>query len=296
MDGFRWDYPEKTNTPNLDYIEQIGVRADASIPCFPTKTFPNHYSIATGLYPENHGLVFNRFYAKDLDKSYAISNRESVGDSSFYFGEPIWVTAEKQGTKTASYFWVGSEALHDNVLPTYNYAYNGSVPFEQRIKGVIEWLRLPEVDRPQLIMWYMQEPDGVGHDFGPNHTQTIQMIEYLDSLVGVFQYKIAELDISNQINVIVTSDHGMCEIAEDRTIYLDDYIEKEWIKYLDGANPVYSIKAEDEFYDTLYSALSRIKNMQVWKKEDVPDRLHFSKSQRIKDFVVVADSSWSLLV
>ena len=296
MYGFRLDYPEKVKTPNLDHIEQIGVRAKASIPCFPSKTFPNHYSIATGLYPENHGLVFNRFYAPDLDKFYSISNRESVSDSSFYFGEPIWVTAEKQGIKSASYFWVGSEALHDNVLPTYNYAYNGSVPFEQRLNGVIEWLQLPEDDRPHLIMWYIQEPDGVGHYAGPNHPETYQMIEYLDSLVGVFQHKIAELDISNQINVIFTSDHGMSEIAKDRTIYLENYIKKEWIEYIDGANPVYSIEAKDEYYDTLYSSLSNIKNVHVWKKENVPERLHFSESQRIKDFLVVADSSWSVLV
>ena len=152
MDGFRWDYPEKANTPNLDSIEKIGVRAKASIPCFPTKTFPNHYSIATGLYPDNHGLIFNNFYATDLDKNYSIADRESVNDSSFYFGEPIWVTAEKQGVKSASYFWVGAEASHENIFPTYHYAYDESVSFEERIDGVISWLQLPEKDRPHLIM------------------------------------------------------------------------------------------------------------------------------------------------
>ncbi|HRW62468.1 MAG TPA: ectonucleotide pyrophosphatase/phosphodiesterase, partial [Bacteroidales bacterium] len=130
MDGFRWDYPEKANTPNLDYIDQIGVRAQASIPCFPTKTFPNHYSMATGLYPDHHGIIFNKFYAPDLDRFYAIGNAEAVTDSSFYFGEPIWVTAEKQGVKSASYFWVGSEASHDGFYPTYYYNYDGSVPYE----------------------------------------------------------------------------------------------------------------------------------------------------------------------
>lgn len=296
MDGFRWDYPEKANTPNLDFIEKIGVRTDASIPCFPTKTFPNHYSMATGLYPENHGLIFNNYYATDLGKFYSISNRESISDSSFYFGEPIWVTAEKQGIKCASYFWVGSEALHDDLFPTYNYAYNGSVPFEERLNGVVDWLKLTEEERPHLILWYIQEPDGIGHDAGPNHPETFEMIEYLDSLVGVFYQKTAELEIADKINVIITSDHGMCEISDEKTVFLDKYINEEWIEYQDGANPVYSIEAKDEYYDTLYSTLLSIENIQVWEKDNVPERLHFSKSERIKDFVVVADSSWSLLV
>lgn len=296
MDGFRWDYPEKANTPNLDSIEKIGVRADASIPCFPTKTFPNHYSIATGLYPDNHGIIFNRFFATDLSKEYAVENRVSVRDSSFYFGEPIWVTAEKQGVKSASYFWVGSEASHENIYPTYNYAYNESVSFEKRLEDVINLLKLPEQERPHLILWYIQEPDGIGHNAGPDGQETKNMIVYLDSLVGVFSKKINQLPFHKKINVIITSDHGMGEINSERTLYLDKIIDTSWIQYIDGANPVYSIEAKDEFYDTLYKKLAHTDQIQVWKKEDVPERLHFGKNQRVKDLVVVADSSWSILV
>ena len=295
MDGFRWDYPEKANTPNLDSIETMGVRAEASIPCFPTKTFPNHYSMATGLYPDNHGIIFNRFFAPDLDRYYSVGNNESVTDSSFYFGEPVWVTAEKQGVKSASYFWVGSEALHSNIFPTYHYAYNESVSFEDRIDGVINWLKLPEEERPHLIMWYLQEPDAIGHYVGPNRSETKRMIAYLDSLVGVFNRKLNDLPIHDKVNVIITSDHGMGEISENKTIFLDEIIDKDWTKYIDGANPVYSIEAKDEYYDTLYKKLANTEHIQAWKKEEIPERLHFGKSERVKDFVIVADSSWSLL-
>lgn len=295
MDGFRWDYPEKANTPNLDYIEKIGVRAEASIPCFPTKTFPNHYSMATGLYPDNHGIVQNSFYAPDLDKNYSISNKASVRNPDFYFGEPIWVTAEKQGVKSASYFWVGSEAPHQDIFPSYHYDYKGSVPFEERLDGVIEWLNLPEDERPHLIMWYIQEPDGIGHDVGPNHPEMINMVEYLDSLVGVFYYKINELAIAENINIIITSDHGMGEISKNRTIYLDDLISKNWCEHIDGANPVYSIEAKDEYYDTILNILSNTEHVKFWEKKNIPERLHYGKSDRVKDFVLVADSSWSLL-
>ena len=295
MDGFRWDYPEKANTPNLDDIEKTGVRAEASIPCFPTKTFPNHYSMATGLYPDNHGIVLNNFYAPDIDKYYFISNIEAVTDPEFYFGEPVWVTAEKQGVKSASYFWVGSEAPHDSIFPSYHYAYNGSVPFEDRIDGVIEWLSLPEDERPHLVLWYIQEPDSKGHDVGPDHQEIFSMIEYLDSLVGVFNQKVAELPIADKINVIITSDHGMGQISENKTVCLSDLIEKDWCEHIDGGNPVYSIDAKDEYYDTIYNILSATENISVWKKNEIPERLHYGFGDRVKDFVVVADSSWSLL-
>jgi predicted AlkP superfamily pyrophosphatase or phosphodiesterase len=295
MDGFRWDYPEKANTPNLDFVEEIGVRAEASIPCFPTKTFPNHYSMATGLYPENHGIVLNSFYAPDIDKYYWISNNEAVTDSAFYFGEPIWVTAEKQGVKSASYFWVGSEALHDNIYPTYHYAYNGKVPFEKRIDGVIEWLNLPKNERPHLIMWYIQEPDSKGHDVGPDHPEIDFMIEYLDSLVGVFNQKIAGLPIADEINIIITSDHGMGQISKEKTVCLYDLINKDWCEQIDGGNPVFLIDAKDEYYDSIYNILSNTDHITVWKKEEVPERLHYSSGVRIKDFIVAADSSWSII-
>ena len=294
MDGFRWDYPEKANTPNLDSVEKIGVRAQASIPCFPTKTFPNHYSMATGLYPNNHGIIFNKFYAPDIDKFYSLANIEAVTDPEFYFGEPIWVTAEKQGVKSASYFWVGSEAPHDSIFPSYYYSYNGSVPFEKRIEGVIEWLNLPEEDRPHLIMWYMEEPDSKGHDVGPDHPEIVNTVEYLDSLVGVFNQKVEALPFADQINVIFTSDHGMGQISKEKSLFLYDIIEKDWCHGVDGGNPVYSIDVKDEYYDKVFDILSETKHLMVWKKEEIPERLNFGSSERIKDFVVLADSSWSI--
>lgn len=294
MDGFRWDYPEKANTPNLDAIEKIGVRAEASIPCFPTKTFPNHYSMATGLHPNNHGIIFNRFYAPDIDDYYSLGDSSKVVDPDFYFGEPIWVTAEKQGVKSAAYYWVGSEAPHHSIFPSYYYPYDGSVPFEKRLDGVMEWLKLPEAERPQLIMWYMEEPDSKGHDVGPDDPEIITTVEYLDSLVGVFNQKIAALPFADQINVIYTSDHGMGQISKEKSLYLYEIIKKDWCHGVDGGNPVYSIDAKDEYYDSVYSALNETKHISVWKKDEVPDRLCFSTSERIKDFVIVADSAWSI--
>jgi predicted AlkP superfamily pyrophosphatase or phosphodiesterase len=294
VDGFRWDYHDKVETPNLDYIAETGVKAKSLKPAFPTKTFPNHYSMATGLYPDHHGIVLNSFYDDDMDKYYEIRNREAVENPDFYDGEPIWVTAENQNVISASYFWVGSEAAVNGVSPTYWKKYDHSFPFEQRIDSVIAWLQLPEKERPHLILWYIHEPDNIGHHFGPDSKEIEDCVVYLDSLIGVFITKIEELPNNENINIIITSDHGMCAISKERTVYLQDYVDNEWIDIIQGYNPNYNIKAKQEFYDTLYTVLKSIPHIKAWKSNEVPKRLHYGTHPRVMDFVVLADSSWSV--
>ena len=294
LDGFRWDYPEHAKTPNLDYIASQGVKARSLIPSFPTKTFPNHYTMATGLYPDHHGIVQNSFYDPDLDKSYRISNREAVEDPEFYGGEPIWVTAENQGVTSASFFWVGSETPVKGVQPTYWKKYRHDFPLEQRIDTVIHWLSLPEETRPHLIMWYMHEPDAIGHDAGPNSDEVYRKVEYLDSVVGVFLNKVQELPYADQVNIIVTSDHGMGPIDKEKTVYLKNYIEKDWFETIQGHNPNLTFKVKPEHYETAWTALSGIPNVQVWKHGEVPDRLNYGTHPRTLDFILVADSAWQV--
>jgi alkaline phosphatase D len=288
MDGFRWDYPEKANTPNFERLAKNGVRAQAFIPSFPTKTFSNHYSMATGLYTESHGIVLNKFFANDLGKKYSITSSE------FYTGEPVWATAEKQGVKSASYFWLGSEAPIEKALPTYYLEYNEAIPFENRTDSVISWLQLPENERPHLIMWYIHEPDAMGNKYGPNSQELITTVEYIDQLVGNFYNRIQELPIAEKINMIFLSDHGMSEIHQDRAVFLNEYLKPEWLEYQDGTNPIFLFDAKNEYYDSVYTALKNIPHVSTWKREDVPARMHFSNNVRIKDFVILADSSWSI--
>ncbi len=294
MDAFRWDYPDMYNTPNLDSIAKVGVKAKSLKSSFPTKTFPNHYTIATGLYPDNHGIVQNSFYDAGLNKYYSIGNREAVTNPAFYGGEPIWVTAEKQGITTASYFWVGSETKIKNIQPTIWKKYDHNFPFEQRIDSVIAWLQLPEEKRPRLIMWYMNEPDDVGHNSGPYATETANKISYLDSLVGVFVKKINQLPNASQINLIFTADHGMGPISDERSVQLKDYIKENWVEMVQGGNPVYLIDAKEEKTDSVFLALKQIEHIQAWKSSQVPERLHYGKNPRTMDFVVAADSLWSI--
>ena len=294
LDGFRWDYAKKVATPNFDYIAAHGVKAESLKPSFPTKTFPNHYSIVTGLYPGHHDIVLNGFYDPETNRYYSISNRESLEDGSFYGGEPIWNTAEKQGIKTASFFWVGSEANIQGMRPDYWKVFDSQIPFGQRIDTVVNWLQLPEKERPHLILCYMEEPDESGHDFGPDSKQVKQKVSYLDSLVGVFTRKLNKLPVSNRINFIIVSDHGMTALSPSGTSYLYDYINRSQLERGEGSNPVYFLDPKPESADSVYSALKKAPHINVWWKKDLPERWHLGSSPRVLNLVVVADNGWQL--
>jgi alkaline phosphatase D len=295
MDGFRWDYPSLYETPNLERIARVGVRAESIQPSYPTKTFPNHYTMVTGLYPDHHGIVNNSFYDPETGRRYAISNRQAVEDPTFYGGEPIWVTAEKNGVTSASFFWVGSEAPILGIQPTYWKRYDHDFPFERRIDSVIYWLSLPEPVRPRLVTWYMDEPDGIGHNEGPFSPATGEMVTYLDSLVGVFLDKIAALPHASQINIIVTSDHGMCPNSPEKTVNLKDYIDPQWFDEIEGYTPNYNLKVKEEFREEAWAALQSIPHVTAWKQGELPERLHYGTHPRTLDFIVEADSAWQVL-
>jgi predicted AlkP superfamily pyrophosphatase or phosphodiesterase len=294
MDAFRWDYSKMYKTPNLDKLATEGVKADRLIPSFPTVTFPNHYTIATGLYPDHHGLIDNNFLAVDLKLSYRMSDRNAVENPSFYGGEPIWVTAQKQGAKAASFFWVGSEAPVGGMYPAYWKKYDDAVTFEERIDTVVKWLGYPKERRPELITLYFDEPDATSHKFGPNSPQTEKVVERLDSLIGVLRTKLTSLPYHKRINLIVLSDHGMGPISSERYLNLKDVIPERMVSSFYGGNPCLLINPAEGKSDSVLLLLRSTKHLRAWPKAEVPARLHFGTNPRIPEIVVVADSSWSL--
>lgn len=291
LDGFRWDYPTMYNTPNLNKIAEEGVKAKSLIPCYPSKTFPNHYSIATGLHPDNHGIVNNSFYDPELG-FYSINDRQSVEFPDFYDGEPIWITAEKQGVKSASFYWVGSETQIKGIQPTYWKKYNQRVPLTYRIDTVIHWLNLPIDKRPRLITFYYHEPDWTSHDFGPESPQTKACVEKLDSLLGMFIEKVKSLPIASKVNVLIVSDHGMATI--EKFINLSDYVNKDWFDVISGGNPIYNLQPKVEHYKEALAALKNIKNIKVWERDSIPKRYHYGKNKRVCDILVEADLGYGI--
>jgi len=294
FDGCRWDYTDIYDTPNFASLAEEGVKAERVISSFPTKTFPNHYTLATGLYPDHHGLISNSFYAPDLDLLYRIGNRDMVKNADFYGGEPIWNTAEKQGVISASFFWVGSEAPVQGMQPTYWKDYDGRIPFRDRIDSVISWMELPLEERPRLVLLYFQQPDGVGHDFGPVSQETGEVMEEMDEVLGYLRKQIDRLPYGDRVNLIVTSDHGMAATTADRYVNMLDHADGSWFEKVVGGNPVYLVDAKDGYEDSLAARLDGVEGISAWRKEEIPVHLHYGSHPRVSDLVVVADSSWSV--
>ena len=225
-DGYRWDYTQRYQPPHISRFIERGVRAHSMVPSFPSKTFPNHYAIATGLTPERNGLVNNSFYDPGKDEEYRIFKREVVEDGSWYKGTPLWVLAEQQGMKAASYFFVGSEADIQGVRPSYYHRYDGSVPNTERVQQVLDWLALPAAERPQMITLYFSDMDNVGHRQGPSSEKAIK--EALFELDGVLGQLFNGVEQSGlPVNIIIVSDHGMVDVTPERLLNIDRFEQDE---------------------------------------------------------------------
>ncbi|WPR73845.1 ectonucleotide pyrophosphatase/phosphodiesterase [Algoriphagus sp. NG3] len=221
LDGFRYDYVARFQPENLSRFIATGVAAKSMMPSFPSKTFPNHYTIATGMKPEHHGLVDNSFYDPEKDQTYGIGKKELVQDGTWYGGTPLWVLAEQNNIKAASYFFVGSEADVQGIRPSYYYAYDGGVSNLTRVTEVFKWLELPQAERPRMITLYFSDMDDVGHRYGPNNEEQLSAaLERLDRELGALFEGLKSIDMT--INVIVVSDHGMADIPVDNFLNLNE--------------------------------------------------------------------------
>ncbi len=292
MDGFRWDYGKQFNLPNLKQISKKGVHAKSMKPSYPSKTFPNHYAIVTGLYPDHHGIINNVFYDAQLNESFSLSSN-AKNDSRFYGGNPIWNLAEQQGVKTASFFWPGSDI--DNRNPSIFKKYDNKIPYGARIDTVLKWLQLPEKQRPHLVTLYFDEPDHTGHNFGPLSPENKKMVIKMDSIMGELSRRLDQLPIGKQINLIIVSDHGMANISNDKKVAVLDYLKPEWLGYKDVINPIMSLQAKAGFQDSIANALKKVPHIKFWKASEVPERLHYGTNPRVHDFVIEANKGWSLV-
>ena len=270
LDGFRWDYVNTYKPPALSAFIKDGVQAESLIPVFPSKTFPNHYSIATGMYPDKHGIIVNSFYNYNKEEIYSIGNREQVTDGSFYGGSPLWVEAEQAGITSASFFFVGSEAEIKGVRPTYYYDYDGGVENSTRVNQALKWLDLPASERPHLITMYFSDMDDNGHKFGPNNEAEIKKSLFnLDAHLGDLFNGIEATGLA--VNIIVVSDHGMADLSVSNLIPLEDVTNDDLFLTVDNGSilnihPIYNTDVE-----TVYELLkSKENHFKVYKTEDTP--------------------------
>ncbi|MBP4136712.1 alkaline phosphatase family protein [Flavobacterium geliluteum] len=292
MDGFRWDYAKKFHLQNLKQIAQLGVHAKSMRPSYPSKTFPNHYAMVTGLYPDHHGIINNVFYDATLNESFSLSTK-AKNDSRFYGGNPIWNVAEQQGVKAASFFWPGSDL--DQKRPSIYKNYDGKIPYETRIDTIVKWLSLPEKERPHLVTLYFDEPDHTGHTYGPLSPENKKMILKMDSIIGQLTSKLDRLAIGKEINLIIVSDHGMADISDDKKIAVLDYLKPDWLDYKTVINPIMSLQAKPGYQDSIAKALKKVPHIKFWRAGQLPKRLHYGTNPRVHDFVIEAEKGYSLV-
>ncbi|MHB1312957.1 MAG: alkaline phosphatase family protein [Gemmatimonadaceae bacterium] len=294
LDGFRADYIQRPGAVRLRQLAARGVRAERMVPAFPSKTFPNHYTIVTGLRPEHHGIVANAMWDDVIGKKFTIGDTAVSHDTRWWGGEPLWVTVEKQGKRAASYFWVGSDIVIAGRRPTWWKTYDGRVPNGERVKTVLDWLALPADSAPSFVSTYFSNADDAGHRFGPDAPQTDSAIAEVDREVGALVDGIAARGLANRVDIVVVSDHGMTALAPDRVIYLDDYIDLAKVDIVD-MTPVGAISPKPGYEDEAYRRLTGANpHMQVYRKGEVPARFHFNTNPRITQLVTVADEGWTM--
>ena len=284
FDGFRYDYPDKYDLPTFQKLIDNGVRAEAMIPSYPSKTFPNHYAIATGIYPKNNGLINNSFYNREFNETYRIGNREAVQDGKWYGGNPIWNYAEEHGVKSATYFWVGSEAPVNGKFPSYYYLYNTDKSNRERIDQLEAWLALDVDNRPGFIGFYFSEPDHTSHNYGPDSEELEKKLSELDADLNYLLETVKKT--GTEANYIIISDHGMANYQENSIHYIKSYIGSTQSMIIENGTDLYLYQddvAELKRIDSLITIRDTSHALTLFKGSDrfdnpthkhiIPDRI-----------------------
>lgn len=309
LDGFRADFLTRGLTPTLNGLIENGVSPQYMWPSFPSVTFPNHYTMVTGMYPEAHGIVGNTFWDPILEKEFYYTDASRSLQDFWWGGEPLWQTAERQGIKAAVHMWPGSEAHQTKYIPAYVDKYNGTEALPRKVRRVLGLLDLPgpldaaatvEQPRPQLIAAYVPNVDSHGHKFGPNSTEIRQTIKDVDTMLGSLLQGLQDRNLSQIVNVVVVSDHGMATTDISRLVQFEDLIDPSLVAHIDGW-PLYGLRPKrpadlEMMYSHLVNKTINNPNLDVYLRDkDMPERYHFSQNDRIAPLWIVPKTGWAIV-
>jgi predicted AlkP superfamily pyrophosphatase or phosphodiesterase len=292
FDGWRADYINRFPVPNLKALAARGVRARALIPSFPVLTFPNHYTIVTGLYPEHHGIVANAMRDPSMPDRFTMS-APTAKDPRWWGGEPLWVTAMRQGRRAATMFWPGSEAPIGGLRPTYWKAFDEHLATLDRVTQALDWIARPAAERPSFVSLYFEDVDTAGHDFGPGSPELAAAASHLDDALGKLVAGVHALGLDDRTSIVVVSDHGMTPTSYERVIYLDALIDMSTVDVQESGSSL-QLSPRDGDVDGLYRRLhGKHPKLAIYKREDVPPRLHYRDNPRIPAIIGVPADGWS---
>ena len=295
IDGFRWDYFDKVETPNFDRLIANGSKADGLKTSYPSKTFPNHISIVTGNYPSNHGIISNYFYDADFDEYFYIgAGSTAAQDGKWIDAEPIWVTIEKQAKRAMIMFWPMSDAEIMGIRPSKYYVYNEDPTNLDRMDQILSWLLHTGNARPSFLASYFSVVDHNGHEYGPDTNETIEAIVEVDQAIGHLINGLEAQNILNEVNIMIVSDHGMTETPSSKYINIADYLDLNDVITV-GRGPFMEIRPKNGNIDEIYQSLVGIEHTQVFKKGETPEDFHYGNNNRIEPILLLADEQWSIV-
>lgn len=295
LDGVHPDALTRGDTPHLSRLAETGVQAEWMTPSYPTLTFPNHYTLVTGLRPDRHGIVHNSMSSPDLGR-FMLSNREAVGDARWWNdGEPLWVTAEKAGLVTATMFWPGSEAPVRGVRPTHWNLFDATLPKADRVDTVLEWLTAPPDSRPRLATLYFEHPDSAAHANGPGSLQMREAMRAVDAQIGRLVDRIRAAGLEDCVDLVIVSDHGMAEVPEGNVVAFEDMADPDDVEPVSfgqviGFQPVPGREAAAA--SALLGAHDRY---DCWRKEELPSQWHYGSHRRIPPIICQMHEGWDAL-
>lgn len=295
LDAFRWDLASRAHTPTLDSLKLAGTYSDIS-PVYPSNTFPSHFSMATGLHPNNHGLVNNGYYDKKINKLISGLNPEHRKIEGFWEenSEPIWNTVERQDNLAHVYMWVGSEEPINGRQASVWTPYSSTPTYYERADWVVDAMMKPAAECPNLVMWYFEQPDKDMHKYGPTSQEAIKQAEYIDKVLTYFFYKIRQSPIYDKINFIITADHGMTDVSADRYINYYSKLDNSKIIGNVNGNPL-GIEVDNDYIDTAIDIINDNGNATAYRREDMPKKFNYgSHPTRLSNVIVVPEIGWTL--
>ena len=292
IDGFRADYLDRGRTPTLASLAASGVRADALKPSFPTLTFPNHYTLVTGLYPDHHGIVDNRMIDPAIDHMFVYKDSKAIADPAWWRGEPLWVGVENSGRHAATMFWPGTNVAIDGVRPSHWIEFNGKVSPERRVDQLLAWFDLRGARKPAFYTLYFEQVDHAGHDYGPDSPEVDAALREVDAALARLVAGLEARGAFARTNLVIVSDHGMTSTSPERVIYLDDLIPLDdaglvTSGILAGMNP-----KPDRASGIESVLLAKHDHMRCWRKSEIPARFHYGTNPRVPALLCLADDGW----
>lgn len=294
IDGLRADMLDRGITPNLSRLVDGGVRARWMTPSYPSLTFPNHYTLVTGLRPDHHGIIHNSMH-EDALGSFRLSKREAVTDARWWGGEPIWVGAENAGVRTATLSWPGSEAAIQGVRPSQWRTYDASVPLPDRVDQVLGWVGQTDADAPRLVTLYMEQVDHAGHDHGPDSPEYAAAIGEVDAAIGRLLDGLQSRGLDASTNVIVVSDHGMASVPDGQTIAIEDMVDPTIATDVSMGQSVGFAPLPGKRREAEKVLLGAHAQYDCWTRQTLPARWHYGSNPRIPPIVCQMHEGWNAL-